>query len=128
MNPDDLLYSKEHEWLRVEGDTGLVGITSHAQEELGDVVYVELPKVGDKFDANEAFGTVESVKAVSEMFMPVSGEITEINAELENSPGRVNDDSFGKGWMVRIRITNPDQTGDLLSAEAYGEFTAAAEE
>ena len=128
MNPDDLLYSKEHEWLRVEGDTGLVGITTHAQEELGDVVYVELPKVGDKFDANEAFGTVESVKAVSEMFMPVSGEITEINEELENSPERVNDDSYGKGWMVRIRITNSDETVNLLSAEAYGEFTAAPEE
>ncbi len=128
MNPDGLLYSKEHEWLRVEGDTGLVGITSHAQEELGDVVFVELPKVGDTFDANEAFGTVESVKAVSELFMPVSGEVTDINGELENSPEVVNDDSYGQGWMVRIRIKNPDETGSLLSAEAYGEFTAAAEE
>ena len=127
MIPDDLLYSKEHEWLRVEGGTALVGITSHAQEELGDIVYVELPKVGDKFDANEAFGTVESVKAVSELFMPVSGEITEINEELENSPDRVNDDSYGKGWIVRIGITNPDETGNLLSADAYEEFTAAEE-
>ena len=124
MNPDDLLYTKEHEWIRVEGDTGFVGITNHAQEQLGDVVYVELPKIGDSFDSNEAFGTVESVKSVSELFLPLSGEITEINEELENAPESVNDDCYGQGWMVRISITNPSETNDLLSPEAYRELIA----
>lgn len=124
MNPDDLLYTKEHEWIRVEGDTGFVGITNHAQEQLGDVVYVELPKVGDSFDASESFGTVESVKSVSELFLPLSGEITEINEELENMPESVNVDCYGQGWMVRINITNPSETNDLLSPEAYRELIA----
>ena len=124
MNPDDLLYTKEHEWIRLEGDTGFVGITNHAQEQLGDVVYVELPKVGDSFDASESFGTVESVKSVSELFLPLSGEITEINEELENMPESVNVDCYGQGWMVRINITNPSETNDLLSPEAYRELIA----
>ena len=128
MNPSDLLYSREHEWLRIDGNSAEVGITSHAQEELGDIVYVEMPTVGDKFDTDESFGTVESVKAVSDLFMPMSGEVTEINQELENAPELVNNDSYGQGWMIRIKLTDPDNTGDLLSAEAYSKLTAESEE
>ena len=126
MNPDNLLYSKEHEWVRVDGDAATVGITSHAVEELGEVVYVELPKVGDRFDADEAFGTVESVKAVSELFMPASGEVTEINRELEDTPEHVNDDCYGKGWMIRVRLNDRSGIDALLSSEEYEEYISAA--
>ena len=124
MNPDDLLYTKVHEWVRVEDDTATIGITTYAQEELGEVVYVELPKVGDKFDANEAFGSVESVKAVSELFMPVAGEVLKINDALEDSPEHVNDDSYGKGWMIRIRIKDRSEIDDLMSSEDYVDYIA----
>ena len=125
MSPDDLLYSKEHEWLRT-GD-GVVGITHHAQDELGEVVYVELPKVGDKFDSGDTFGTVESVKAVSELFMPVSGEVVAINGDLADAPENVNKDPYGKGWMIRIKIRDAAQTGQLMSAKAYDEYVAEKE-
>ena len=128
MTPPDLKYTKEHEWVRIEGDTGTVGITAFAQKELGDVVYVELPKVGDRSDMNDTFGTVESVKAVSELFMPLSSEVTELNTSLEDNPERVNDDSYGAGWLVRIRITEPSEIESLLSAEAYDDYTADTEE
>lgn len=124
MTPDGLLYTKEHEWIRVTGETGTVGITSFAQKELGEVVFVELPKVGDKFNAGEAFGNVESVKAVSELFLPVSGEVIAINDSTVNSPELVNEDPYGKGWLIRIRIKDPDQLRDLLSAEEYDAYTA----
>ena len=123
MTPSDLLYTKEHEWLRIDGETGTVGITDHAQQELGDVVYVELPKPGDKFDSGAAFGSVESVKAVSELFMPVSGEVVEINDELGSAPERINADPYGVGWMLRIRLTNKGETAGMMSAEEYDEFT-----
>src|SRR3954451_18492090 len=100
--PDDLHYSKDHEWVRVDSGIAIVGITDHAQNSLGDVVYVELPKVGDEFAANEPFGSVESVKAVSEVFSPVSGEIVEVNATLTDDPEKVNADPYGDGWMIRV--------------------------
>jgi glycine cleavage system H protein len=121
-NPDDLLYTKEHIWIRVEGKKATLGITDHAQEELGEVVFAELPEVGDSFDANDAFGNVESVKAVSELFIPVSGEVTGINSSLDDAPHLVNDDAFGKGWLVRIAISDPGELDDLLSAQDYEDF------
>jgi glycine cleavage system H protein len=121
MNPEDLLYTKEHEWIRISGDTGTVGITHHAQDELGDVVFVELPKVGDKVAAGKPLGTIESVKAVSEIFCPVSGEITEVNTSLVDAPETVNADPYGKGWLVRLRLEKPSTEG-LLSAKQYEEY------
>jgi glycine cleavage system H protein len=120
--PDGLHYSKDHEWLRVEGETGTVGITDHAQNSLGDVVYVELPKVGDSFGAHESFGSVESVKAVSELFLPVAGEVTEVNESLQDEPERVNTDPYGEGWMVRIRLSDAGQVDGLLSPKEYEDF------
>src|ERR671915_1153798 len=105
--PDNLHYSKDHEWVRVEGDTAVIGITDHAQEQLGDVVYVELPKAGEKFAAHESFGSVESVKAVSEIFTPVSGEVGEVNESLNDEPEKVNTEPYGAGWMIRMRMSNP---------------------
>jgi glycine cleavage system H protein len=125
--PEDLQYSKDHEWIRVEGDVGTVGITDHAQNSLGDVVYVELPKVGESFSANEPFGSVESVKAVSEIFMPVGGEITEVNESLQDETEEVNQDPYGEGWMIRIRMSNPGELDSLLSAAEYEDFTKAEE-
>jgi glycine cleavage system H protein len=120
--PEGLYYSKDHEWLRVEGDAGTVGITDHAQNALGDVVYVELPKVGETFGAHDVFGSVESVKAVSEIFFPVAGEVTEVNESLADEPERVNSDPYGEGWMVRIRLTNPGDVDSLLSPAEYEDF------
>ena len=128
MTPDELLFTKEHEWLRIVGETGTVGISDHAQKELGEIVYVELPKPGMKLDSGESFGNVESVKAVSELFIPVSGEVVEINEELGASPERINEDPYGGGWMIRIRLLNQDETADLMSAEEYDEYTKEEEE
>ena len=124
MNPEGLLYSKDHEWIGITGDTGTVGITLHAQEALGDVVYIELPKVGDKFDAQKSFGSVESVKAVSELLMPVSGEVIEVNSTIKDKPETLNADPYGQGWLIRIRIANPAETAALLSAQAYDNYIA----
>jgi glycine cleavage system H protein len=121
--PEDLHYSKDHEWIKVEGDIGTIGITDHAQNALGDVVYVELPKPGDSFSANEAFGSVESVKAVSEIFTPVSGEVTEVNDALQDEPEKVNNDPYAEGWMVRVRMSNPGEVDALLTAAEYEDFT-----
>jgi glycine cleavage system H protein len=121
--PENLHYSKDHEWIKVEGDIGIIGITDHAQHALGDVVYVELPKVGESFTAHEAFGSVESVKAVSEIFTPVSGEVTEVNEALQDEPEKVNNDPYGDGWMARIRMSNPGEVDALLSAAEYEDFT-----
>jgi glycine cleavage system H protein len=126
--PEDLHYSKDHEWIKVEGDIGTIGITDHAQQALGDVVYVELPKVGDSFAAHEAFGSVESVKAVSEIFTPVSGEVTEVNEGLQDEPEKVNNDPYAGGWMARIRMSNPGEVDALLSAAEYEDFTKAETE
>jgi glycine cleavage system H protein len=125
--PEDLHYSKDHEWIRVEGDVGTIGITDHAQNSLGDVVYVELPKVGESFAAHESFGSVESVKAVSEIFTPVGGEITEVNESLQDEPEKVNADPYGDGWMIRVRMTNPGEVDSLLNAAEYEDFTKAEE-
>src|SRR5262245_32068311 len=124
MTPDDLLYTKEHEWMRVVEDTGLIGITDHAQKQLGDIVYVELPKVGDKLDAGQTFGNIESVKAVSELFLPVSGEVIEINEDVGNAPEIANADPYGQGWLIRIKLRDPAETADLMSSEEYDEYTA----
>ena len=126
--PDDLHYSKDHEWVRVEGNIAVVGITDYAQDSLGDVVYVELPKVGDEFAANESFGSVESVKAVSEVFSPVSGEIVGINETLADSPEKVNQDPYGEGWMIRVQLSNPGEVDSLLTAAEYEDFTKAEAE
>ena len=128
MTPDDLLYTKEHEWLRIDDDTGIIGITAHAQDELGEIVYVELPKPGAKLNSGETFGSVESVKAVSELYMPVSGEVVEVNDVLGTSPEKINEDPYGSGWMIRIRLSNKQETGDLLSADEYNSYTAEAKE
>ena len=120
--PDGLHYSKDHEWLRVEGETGVVGITDHAQDSLGDVVYVELPKVGDMFGGHESFGSVESVKAVSELFLPVGGEVVEVNETLQDEPEKVNTDPYGEGWMVRVRLSDPGLVDGLLSPKEYEDF------
>ena len=117
-------YSNEHEWIRVEGDVGTVGISQYAQEQLGDVVFVELPKVGAKVTAHQAFGVVESVKAVSDLFAPISGEVLEINAELPQKPETVNKDPYGKGWMILVKPSNAAELDQLLSAKQYEEFVA----
>jgi glycine cleavage system H protein len=124
MTPDDLLFTKEHEWLRIADDTGSIGISDHAQKELGEIVYIELPKPGMKFNSGESFGSVESVKAVSELFIPVSGEVIEINEELGAAPEKINEDPYGAGWMIRVRLLNQAETADLMSAEEYDEYTA----
>jgi glycine cleavage system H protein len=126
--PDDLHYSKDHEWVRVEGNIAVVGITDYAQDSLGDVVYIELPKVGDEFAANESFGSVESVKAVSEVFSPVSGEVVGINETLNDEPEKVNQDPYGQGWMIRVQISNPGEVDSLLTAAEYEDFTKAETE
>jgi glycine cleavage system H protein len=126
--PDDLHYSKDHEWVRVEGNIAVVGITDYAQDSLGDVVYIELPKVGDEFAANESFGSVESVKAVSEVFSPVSGEVVGINETLNDEPEKVNQDPYGQGWMIRVQMSNPGEVDSLLTAAEYEDFTKAETE
>ncbi len=113
------LYAESHEWIRVEGDEGVVGISDHAQSELSDIVYVELPESGDSFDKGEVYGTVESVKAAADVYLPVSGEILEINEILEDSPELVNSDPYTTGWFVRISIANPAELDDLMDAAAY---------
>jgi len=126
--PDDLHYSKDHEWVRVDGNIAIVGITDYAQDSLGDVVYVELPKVGDDFAANESFGSVESVKAVSEVFSPVSGEIVGTNEALADTPEKVNQDPYGDGWMIRVQMSNPGEVDSMLTAAEYEDFTKAEKE
>ncbi len=116
------LYTKDHEWIKVQDDVGIIGITDYAQHELGDVVYVDLPEVGDTFEANEPFGSVESVKAVSEVFCPVSGEILEVNSKLEDSPELINQSPHDQAWMIKIRLSNLNELKELLSAQAYEEY------
>jgi glycine cleavage system H protein len=112
-------YNETHEWVRIEGDEALIGISDYAQSELNDVVYVELPEVGDALEKGEEFGTVESVKAASDLYMPVSGEVIAVNEELEDSPELVNQDAFGRGWMLRVKLMAPSEAEDLLDANAY---------
>ena len=117
--PNDVRYAKSHEWARSEGDTVKVGISDYAQDQLGDIVFVELPEVGESFDRGEEFGTVESVKAVSELYLPVAGEIVAINSALEESPEKVNNVPYGDGWMVEVKAENPADLDDLMNNDAY---------
>jgi glycine cleavage system H protein len=123
--PDNLQYTKDHEWLRVTGDTAEVGITDFAQNALGDVVYVELPNVGDSFDQGKPFGSVESVKSVSELFSPISGEVVEINEALADSPELVNTEPYKGGWMIKLKISDPGEIDSLLNASEYEDFVAS---
>lgn len=119
--PADLKYTKDHEWVKVDGDEATVGITDFAQGELGDIVYVEIETEGDTLDANEVFGTVEAVKTVSDLFMPVSGEIIAVNSELEDSPEKVNESAYEDGWMIKIKLSDASELDGLMSAEEYTE-------
>ena len=121
--PDNLYYTDDHEWLRVENGTATVGITDFAQSELGDIVFVEIEPEGTELGQDEIFGTIEAVKTVSELYMPVSGTIAAFNDELELAPETVNDDPYGEGWMIEIEIANPDEIDDLMEADAYAEMT-----
>ncbi|HEU4386469.1 MAG TPA: glycine cleavage system protein GcvH [Blastocatellia bacterium] len=120
--PEDVSYTKDHEWVRVKGEKATIGITDHAQKQLGDVVYVELPKVGDRFEATEPFGSVESVKAVSEVYMPVTGSVLEINESLNESPEQVNEDPYGDGWMIVAKVDNSAELDGLLTAAEYEDY------
>ena len=121
-------YHEEHEWIRVEGDEGVIGISDYAQDQLSDIVYVELPEVGDSYERENVFAVVESVKAASDIYMPVAGEIVEINEVLEDSPELVNQDPFGEAWLVRITIADPAELDDLMDAEAYKAYVEGLEE
>jgi len=120
--PDNLKYTKDHEWIRTEGDVIFIGITDYAQNELGDIVYIEVETVGEKLDKEETFGTIEAVKTVSDMFMPVAGEVVEFNEELEQNPEIINNDPYEKGWVVKVKPENMGDVNGLLSAEAYKEL------
>jgi glycine cleavage system H protein len=117
--PDNLLYSEDHEWIRVEGDTAYIGISDFAQKELGDIVFVDINSVGKELKSGQVFGTIEAVKTVSDLFMPVAGTVVALNKELESAPEILNEDAYDKGWIIQITVTKPDQLADLMSAEAY---------
>ena len=123
--PGNLKYTKDHEWLSIKGDTALVGITDFAQNELGDIVFIEVETIGDILEKEETFGTIEAVKTVSDMFMPVSGEVMEFNELLTEKPEKVNKDPYGDGWIIKIRVTNPSQLEELLDATQYKELVGA---
>jgi glycine cleavage system H protein len=123
--PGDLLYTEEHEYVRKAGDTVAIGITDYAQGELGDIVYIELPKVGTKFGKHDVFGTIEAVKAVSELFAPIAGEVVAINDRLDKEPALVNTDPYGEGWMIKLRPSEPSEIDALLKADAYGKHVSA---
>ena len=127
MYPSDYRYTKEHEWIKVSGNTGTIGITDYAQHELGDVVFAEMPAAGTKITAGQVFGTVESVKAVSEIFAPVSGQVTEANAALSATPETVNSDPHGAGWLIKVTLANPAEVSSLMDAAAYQAFISEKE-
>jgi glycine cleavage system H protein len=127
MYPSNFHYTKEHEWVRVEGEIGVVGITDHAQQELGDIVYVDLPKPGTHLDQGKTLGSVESVKAVSDIYAPVSGEVVELNPLLTTAPEKLNEDPHGDAWLVKIKLSAPDEIKRLLSAEDYQKYVGAEE-
>ncbi len=124
--PENLRYSKDHEWVLVEGDVASIGITDYAQSSLGDVVYIDFPRVGDTFGTHEAFGSVESVKAVSEIFTPIAGEIIEVNEALNDSPEKVNEDPYGDAWFIKVKMANPGEADAMLSGEEYEEYLSAS--
>ena len=121
----ELKYTKDHEWISIDGDNATIGITDYAQGELGDIVYVEIEALGDELDKEEIFGSVEAVKTVSDLFLPVSGEITELNEGLEDNPELINDDPYGEGWIIKMKISNQSELTDLLSADEYKELIGA---
>ncbi|HKT12993.1 MAG TPA: glycine cleavage system protein GcvH [Terriglobia bacterium] len=127
MYPEEFQYTKDHEWIRVDGDTGTIGITDHAQKELGDIVYVELPNSGDQVTATETFGTVESVKAVSEIYSPVTGEVTAVNSKLRDHPELLNSDPHAGAWLIRVQLSNPKEVAKLMSSEEYEAYIREAE-
>jgi len=127
MYPQDFSYTKDHEWVQVKGDQALVGITEFAQKQLGDVVYIELPAIGSQLDVHQTIGSIESVKAVSEVFSPVSGEVVEVNADLNGSPELVNQDPHGKGWIIRLKLKNKADLGPLMKATEYEKFLEGLE-
>ena len=120
--PDDFYYTKDHEWLKVQGNTGTIGITEYAQKQLGDIVYIELPEVGDRFEAGDPIGSIESVKAVSEVFCPVSGEMIEVNEKVATEPDLVNSDAHGAGWLVKIKIEDKSELDGLMDSDEYQEY------
>jgi glycine cleavage system H protein len=122
--PENLRYTKDHEWVRIEGDEAIIGITEFAQRELGDIVYVEVETVGKDLSTGSVFGTVEAVKTVSDLYLPLSGSITELNPDLNSNPELVNTDPYGKGWMVRMKIKNPAEVDELLAADAYSSLVS----
>ena len=124
--PENLRYSKDHEWVEVNGDIATIGITDYAQHSLGDVVYIDLPRVGDHFGTHEAFGSVESVKAVSEIFTPLAGTVTEVNESINDTPEAVNNDAYGAGWMVKLKMDNPLEADKMLSSVEYEEYLEAS--
>ena len=117
--PDDLLYNESHEWVRLEGEEATIGITDHAQDSLNDIVFVELPDVGDHFETSDEFGVVESVKSVSDLYRPLAGEVVDVNESLEDAPEKINDDPYGEGWLIKIRVRDKDETNGLMKAEDY---------
>lgn len=123
MTPEDSKYAKSHEYVHVEGSVGTIGITDYAQKELGDVVFVELPRVGQELEAGDEMGSIESVKAVSELFAPISGEVVEVNEALADKPQLVNTDPYGDGWMLRVRLSDATEVEELMTAEEYDEYT-----
>ena len=127
MNPEDRHYAQSHEWVKIDGDVGTIGITEHAQKELGEIVYLELPEAGHFFIAVEEFGTVESVKAVSELFSPISGEVVEVNKAAVAEPGIVNDDPFGDGWLIRLKLSTDEEVKKLMTADQYAEYVRSEE-
>ena len=126
--PEDNLYTREHEWLRIEGNKAEVGITEHAQKSLGDIVYVELPEIGDEIDAGDEFGSIESVKAVNSLYMPMSGNITAVNTELKDSPETINEECYDEGWLIRFELSNQEESSELLSSKDYKEFLQEEED
>ncbi|RXQ93042.1 glycine cleavage system protein GcvH [Ancylomarina salipaludis] len=120
--PENLKFTKDHEWIRVEGDTAFIGVTDFAQGELGDIVFIEVETEGETLDREEVFGTIEAVKTVSDMFMPISGEVLEFNAELEDAPDLVNSDPYGKGWIIKVSVNDASELEDLLTADQYKEL------
>jgi glycine cleavage system H protein len=123
--PSDLRYDKEHEWIRVEGDVAVIGISDFAQDQLGEVVYVDLPAVGDTVTSGDTFGEVESVKSVSELFSPVSGEIVKVNNDLDGAPEAINEDAYGTGWMIEVKLADPSELDGLMSSDEYQDFIAS---
>jgi glycine cleavage system H protein len=128
LNPEELRYTESHEWVHVDGDIGTIGITDHAQKQLGEIVYLELPEVGHVFNADEEFGTVESVKAVSELYVPASGEIVEVNKSAVSEPGIINDDPFGDGWLIKIKLSTDEDVAKLMTADAYARYVSEEEQ